>query len=74
MRVTTRSGHRRDEAPSEVAVGERSFQVTRVLESWIEVGPARGSPEIRVYRVLLEDGREMVLEHHYNRDVWSQRP
>ena len=64
VRVECYAGHRGDERPVRLWLGEQVLLVTEVEDKWY-------SPGETYFRVRVEGGDRYVLKHVEARDVWS---
>jgi hypothetical protein len=64
IRVECYSGYRADERPVRFHLGENSFEVAEVQDSWY-------SPGERWFRVLASDRNIYVLRHDERQDIWT---
>ncbi len=64
IEVECYAGHRGEETPRRFGVGEKSIEVTEVLDRW-------RSPEHRYFKVTSEDGSEYILRHDHVSDDWE---
>lgn len=64
LRVETYSGFKADQRPLRLHLGNRTFEVAAVEDSWY-------SPGETYFRVLTADGDRYVLRHIEAQDVWT---
>lgn len=64
IKVECYSGYRADERPLRFRLGERTYEVAEVHDSWY-------SPGVRWFRVLADDGNVYVLRHDEGQDLWT---
>jgi hypothetical protein len=64
IKVECYSGYKADERPLRFLLGEKTYEVTEVCDSWY-------SPGVKWFRVLASDGNIYVLRHDEGRDLWT---
>lgn len=64
VRVACYAGHKGEERPLRLYLGERSIEVVETEDRWYEPGAT-------FFRVVVDDGDRYVLRHEEAQDVWS---
>jgi hypothetical protein len=64
VKVECYAGHKSDERPVRVVVGERVEEVRSVEDRWY-------SPGATYFRVVVEGGDRYILRHDDVQDVWT---
>ncbi len=64
LRVECYAGYRGEETPRRILFGERSVEVTEVLDRWL-------APDHRYFKVLGADDATYILRHDVARDSWE---
>jgi hypothetical protein len=64
VRVECYAGHKGDERPVRLFLGEEALDVTAVEDRWY-------SPGATYFRVLVSSGERYVLRHDDAQDVWT---
>lgn len=73
VRVECRAEGRADEEPRAVHLPEGRLRVVAVLDRWHDAGRTRDQEVRRIFKVLLEDDREIFLEQVVGTGAWSWR-
>jgi len=63
VEVECYAGHKGDERPLRVRLGERVEEVVRVEDRWY-------SPGETFFRVVMQSGDRYILQHRDAQDVW----
>lgn len=64
VRVECYAGYRSEETPRRFFLGDRPFEVTEVLDSWL-------APEHRYFKVKADDGGIYILRHDVREAFWE---
>jgi hypothetical protein len=64
IKVQCYSGFKADERPLRFTLGDRTYEIQEVHDSWY-------SPGTRWFRVRADDGNIYVLRHDEPQDVWT---
>ena len=64
VRVECYSGHRGEEEPRRFSRGERTYEITRILDRWLD-------PNHRYFKVRAEDEGIYLLRHDPNTGEWE---
>lgn len=64
IRVQCYAGHRAEETPRSLLLGDRRIEVTEILDRWI-------SPEHRYFKVRGSDGALYIVRHDTPSDSWE---
>jgi len=64
LRVECYAGHRGEETPRALILGDRRVGVVEVLDSWL-------APEHRYFRVRGDDGGLYIVRHDVTSGVWD---
>ena len=64
LRVECYAGYRGEETPRRILFGERSVEVTEVLDRWL-------APDHRYFKVLGTDDATYILRHDVGHDRWE---
>ena len=64
LRVECYAGHRGEETPRAIIVGERRVEVVEILDCWL-------GPDHRYFKIRGNDGDVYVVRHDASRDVWD---
>ena len=64
IRVECYAGHRGEETPRALVIGDRRVQVVEVLDRWL-------APDHRYFRVQGDDGDVYIVRHSATADTWE---
>ncbi len=64
IRVECYSGHRGEQTPRTLFLGERRIEVTELLDSWL-------APDHRYFKVKGDDGGVYIIRHDELSDRWE---
>ena len=64
VKVDCYAGYRADERPLRFTLGDRTYEVTEVLDRWYGVG-------YTCFKVRADDGNHYILRHEEEQDRWS---
>lgn len=64
IEVNCYSGYKANERPLSFVLGERTFQVIRIVERWV-------GEEHDYFKVIADDEEVYILKWHRNQDRWS---
>lgn len=72
IHVECYAGHRGDETPRALIIGERHIEVVEILDRWL-------APDHRYFKVRGDDGDMYIVRHGIAADAWeltmfSRRP
>jgi hypothetical protein len=63
IRVECDAGYRGEQEPRAFTLGERRFEVTEILDRWLD-------PQSRVFKVSVEDKRKFLLRQDIASGEW----
>jgi len=63
IRVECYAGYRGEQEPRAFTLGERRFEVTEILDRWLD-------PQSRVFKVSVEDQRKFLLRQDIASGEW----
>ena len=66
LRVQTYSGYKADERPVRIALGERTLEVTRILDRWYGPGSS-------YFKLVASDENTYILQHREQETTDSTR-
>lgn len=58
------AGHRGEETPRALVIGERRVEVVEILDQWL-------APDHRYFKVKGDDRRTYLVRHDVTTDVWE---
>jgi hypothetical protein len=58
------AGHKGEETPQVLVLGDRRIAVARVLDRWL-------APDHRYFRVEGDDGDQYIVRHDVNSGIWE---
>jgi hypothetical protein len=64
LRVECYAGHRGEETPRALAIGERRVAVIEILDRWL-------APDHRYFKVKGDDGNTYIVRHDTSSDAWE---
>lgn len=64
VRVDCYAGHRGEETPRRLRLGDRIVEVTEVLDRWL-------APDHRYFKVRGDDGDTYIVRHGVESNVWE---
>lgn len=64
VQVSCYAGHRGEETPVSFCLGERTVEITEVLDRWL-------APDHRYFKVRGDDGGVYILRHDTARAAWT---
>ncbi len=64
VRVECYAGHRGDETPRALVLGDRRVAVLRVVDRWL-------APDHRYFKLEGDDGDTYIVRHDVGRDEWE---
>ena len=64
LRVTTYAGYKADERPTSFTLGERTFQVREVIDSWF-------GEDHTYFKLTADDGNLYLIRHDRAADEWE---
>lgn len=64
LTVATYSGYRADERPTSFTLGDRTFQVREILDSW-------QGEDHAYFKLMADDGNLYLLRHDRAADTWE---
>ena len=64
IRVECHAGHRGEETPRRLHVGDRTIEVEAVDDRWL-------GPDHRYFRLRGDDGDTYIVRHDVGEDVWE---
>jgi len=64
LKVTTYSGYKADERPTWFTLGERTFQVREILDSW-------HGEDHTYFKLIADDGNLYIIRHNRGADTWE---
>jgi len=70
IEVDCRSEYKADELPRSVFVSGRWVDVEEVLDRWYQGDRSPGSAVTEYFKVLADNGREYLLRHDRELDLW----
>ncbi|MEM7243941.1 MAG: hypothetical protein AAF533_01285 [Acidobacteriota bacterium] len=73
LEVECHSGHRGDEEPRLVVLDGKRL-AAEVIDRWYHGAPGCEEGTRRIFKLRLEDGRELFIEQETGSGVWRKRP
>jgi hypothetical protein len=64
LRVECYAGHRSEETPRALAIGEDRIEIIEVLDRWL-------APAHRYFKVRGDDGGTYIIRHDATADAWE---
>jgi hypothetical protein len=64
LRVECYAGHRGEETPRALAIGERRIAVVEILDRWL-------APDHRYFKIKGDDGAIYIVRHDTASDAWE---
>jgi len=64
LKVTTYSGYKADERPTSFTLGERTFLVLELLDSW-------HGEDHTYFKLTADDGNTYIIRHDRTADTWE---
>jgi hypothetical protein len=64
IRVECYAGHRGEETPRVIWLGERRIEITRVIDQWL-------APDHRYFKVADTGGDTYIVRHDVTADTWE---
>ena len=64
LKVTTYSGYKADERPVSFTLGERTFRVRELLDSW-------QGEDHTYFKLTADDGNLYIIRHDRTADTWE---
>jgi hypothetical protein len=64
VRVESYAGYRGEQEPRAIWLGEFRFEVVSLLDRWLH-------PDRRYYKVKVDDGRVLILQHDERTGEWD---
>lgn len=64
LKVTTYAGYKADERPTSFTLGDRTFQIRELLDSW-------HGEDHTYFKLTADDGNLYIIRHDRAADIWE---